>query len=423
MTSSGMSVGSSRVDITPPPGVDLCGYGFYLDRKAELGDDSLYATSLVIEEGNEKVALVGCDLIGLDNGIVREIRGKASAESGVPEENIMISCTHTHSSPATGRVRGCGEVNEKYISRLGPMIASGVTEASKSLENAEVRFAQGTLDDHTYNRTTYSNTVDPELSVISFGGPKGKLLVNFACHPVFLRGDNKIPSRDFVGYVVDNIEGSGFERVLYTNGCCGDVEPHGCRENGTDNFKQAERFGKTIAKRGLEILEDSEGIGDETLRCLSETTTIPYKIPQNVSELRKMTPPAEMETPAYAKFVEEWENAATQALKSGDFKEEAEAEIQAIALRDYCLICLPGEVFTDIGRRIKKKNEKVVVIGYANGCDIGYVPTRKDFFHEGYASTVAPMIYGLFPLKEDAGETMTEAADSLIKRIRNPQSP
>ena len=48
-----MRVGFGRWEVTPPMGIELAGYGYYLGRCAETVRDPLYARALLLEEGFE----------------------------------------------------------------------------------------------------------------------------------------------------------------------------------------------------------------------------------------------------------------------------------------------------------------------------------------------------------------------------------
>ena len=62
-TSPTLTAGVARATITPPVGIDMSGFA---GREPSLGiHDELYATALVFEEGEERVALVTCDLLFL----------------------------------------------------------------------------------------------------------------------------------------------------------------------------------------------------------------------------------------------------------------------------------------------------------------------------------------------------------------------
>ena len=47
----GLRIGFGKRKITPPKGVDLCGYGYYLDRKVKEVRDDLWCRTIVLEQG------------------------------------------------------------------------------------------------------------------------------------------------------------------------------------------------------------------------------------------------------------------------------------------------------------------------------------------------------------------------------------
>src|SRR5260370_10309860 len=91
--------GVSRIDITPARGHVMGGYS---DRKrgATGIHDPLYATVLVIESGENSLALVSCDLRSFVSTRVGEI---AKQKYGI--RNTIISVSHTHSGPLTWEAR------------------------------------------------------------------------------------------------------------------------------------------------------------------------------------------------------------------------------------------------------------------------------------------------------------------------------
>src|SRR5260370_24690274 len=91
--------GVSRIDITPPAGHVMGGYS---ERKLPATGihDPLYATVLVIESGENSLALVTCDLRSFVSTRVGEI---AKQKYGI--RNTIISVSHTHSGPWTWDAR------------------------------------------------------------------------------------------------------------------------------------------------------------------------------------------------------------------------------------------------------------------------------------------------------------------------------
>ncbi|GAI90376.1 unnamed protein product, partial [marine sediment metagenome] len=125
-----LRAGTAKVNITPPTGTELSGY--VLREQPSLGiHDPLYARALVLEHDGHTIALVSCDLLALRDDSVRAIRTIASQQTGIPPSNIMLSCTHTHSGPATIFLRNCGSVNGEWLIELQRRIAQTVVETAK----------------------------------------------------------------------------------------------------------------------------------------------------------------------------------------------------------------------------------------------------------------------------------------------------
>ena len=57
-----LKAGISRIDITPPKGLELAGYPHY-PRNNEGAHDPLYATCMYLENENTAVAMVTLDLL------------------------------------------------------------------------------------------------------------------------------------------------------------------------------------------------------------------------------------------------------------------------------------------------------------------------------------------------------------------------
>src|SRR5215207_5024023 len=100
-----LRIGASAIDITPPVGTALDGYGGRTD--VSLGvHDPLYARALYLDDEGTQVALVVCDLIGIGSFLAQRARELIAERPGIPPPNVMISATHTHAGPAGVRGRG-----------------------------------------------------------------------------------------------------------------------------------------------------------------------------------------------------------------------------------------------------------------------------------------------------------------------------
>src|ERR1017187_7732700 len=107
--------GVSRIDITPPVGHAMGGYS---ERKgAATGThDPLFATVLVIESGDNSIALVTCDLRSFVSTRVGEL-----AKQKFNIQNTLIDVSHNHSGPLTWELRSpwYAEAEDKMVEAIG----------------------------------------------------------------------------------------------------------------------------------------------------------------------------------------------------------------------------------------------------------------------------------------------------------------
>ena len=90
--------GVAHATITPPVGATLVGY-FARKGGSTSERDPLYATALVLDDGQDRVALLSCDLLWVHPSLVDEVRASVHEATGIAPDHVMICCTHTHSGP------------------------------------------------------------------------------------------------------------------------------------------------------------------------------------------------------------------------------------------------------------------------------------------------------------------------------------
>ena len=154
-----MKAGFAQIDITPPVGVELCGFGPFIRRRSNGVYEQLYAKAIAVEAGGNEAVIVSCDLIGLTGQLADEARSYTSYLTGVPVEAIMVCCTHTHSGPATVDLIGWGEQDQRYLATLPGKIAKAARMAHRNLTEAGMSIAEIVVDGFCYNRD-YSGKPD-----------------------------------------------------------------------------------------------------------------------------------------------------------------------------------------------------------------------------------------------------------------------
>jgi len=413
--------GSARKDITPDHPVELCGYGDFLKRYFTGVHDPLYATAIVLDDGKNKAAILSADLISIEGYIVEKIRKRIKSYTGIPEENIMISCTHTHHGPATSFLRACGEIDPEYMEKIPELVSEPAIQASKSAKSLRkgLRIGRDSMEEVSYNRAGKPH-LDREISAL-FGD--SSTLWNFGCHPVVLERDNKLVSRDFPGSVADYMERAGYENVMFTNGACGDVDPiinksrkapGAPRPYPPSDFKDLDFYGKTIGDKLIEL--------DLNSYELNPDISVNSKVIQLPLDKKRRMPGNHVLDPAREKrdspFYKSWLEGIQKFLESGKFPDYLEAEIQSIKIGKDIFIAIPGEVMSETGLKIKQNHPNSVLVTYANGT-VGYIPTKEDVLKaQEYGYVHGYKIYGFFPFSPDVEDALLDGVDSLFDDMK-----
>src|SRR5215469_3067997 len=132
--------GAASSNITPPLGGDIVG-GF-LPIPSKHIHDQLHARCLVLDDGKTRMALVVCDLLGVDRRVSDEARRQIAERASIPPKNLLISATHTHSATSAigaDHFKYDQPIDEYQQFMAGP-IADGVVCALNNLRPAELAF-------------------------------------------------------------------------------------------------------------------------------------------------------------------------------------------------------------------------------------------------------------------------------------------
>ena len=112
----------------------------------------LWARAMAMELDGVAMILVSCDLVGVVLSITRRVRELVAQHTGVPEDAVMIVCSHTHSGPSIGPTVGWGEPDPVYLEMLPSRITKACVEAWKRREEAAVAHAEAPCEGVGLNR-------------------------------------------------------------------------------------------------------------------------------------------------------------------------------------------------------------------------------------------------------------------------------
>jgi hypothetical protein len=407
----------------------LCGYAGRIPGNVGIHDD-LHAKALVLSDGKTKAAVVSLDLVGLGPDQVAWIRREASARTGIPGENILIGCSHTHAGPASQTIRACGYADEAYVRELLGRVVDTIAEASGNLRPAE--FAFGTAQSNIAINRRYrapdgevrigenvGGVTDPEIGIWHFTDEAGRPLAtifNYACHAVVMGGDNRLVSADWPGAAQRAIEAEIGGQAMFLQGCCGNINP---RERAT--FDVVDRAGRDLAESVLSVLSGLKPVPDARLDLAFETVDLPVAHPITPDEAARIVKEnadalKDRESMALhqvhlAQAYHDW--AADILARGGKGAESVPFEIMRLSLDDAYLIGLPGEVFVEYALQLKRMRPNVMVSGYTNG-NVGYVPTREAFAEGGYEVDLAYKLYAEQMFTPEVEQVILSAGTRLL---------
>ena len=441
-----MRIGAAAIDITPPVGTALDGYGGRTD--VSLGvHDPLYARALYIDDGTTRLALVVCDLIGIGSFLAQRARELIAERPGIPASNVMISATHTHAGPAG--VRGRGE--PVLVEEIARKIAGAVRVAHRTAVEASLKYGTTELSSIAQNRRFPDGPIDHRLDVLAadtLTGANIATVARYGCHATTLERDNLDITAEFPGEACRTIEQviGGDAVGFFLNGACGNVNPAWIRQD----YSEVRRLGTVVGARAAALSQELRPIGinhqahnirweelthrpveagvqvSGALKAASLTFEAPYRSGPSDDEFVRTLEVLEREyAAAIATGLSSEDRRALAAkvtmarmerialVRVRDHGPTRTEEVQAFALgQNLHLVALPGEVFYESGEDIRRRSgiENLLVVAYANDYP-GYFCRPEAFAEGGYEP-------GATPFAPEADGLLIETAVEALSKVR-----
>jgi hypothetical protein len=405
-----MRAGVARIDITPTESIWM--EGMLRAHRSEGVHDRTFAKALVLSNDDrldQACAIVAVDVCGMPGWLTVDVRKTVEKEVGIPADHIIIAAKHIHSGPDTD---GEGEPEVRYTEVFKEKLFQVVQEAAGNLMTVRAGSASGresTISEYRRLLADDGHVVmnwepwplerlvavlgipDPEVGVLKVDDLSGQtlcILFNHAGHPNVLSGDNYLISAEYPGHAERLLEEEFGGLALFVNGAQGTMDIDGM---GPRDWVEMERIGAKLAAEVAAVARGIEPQETGSVRCANLKHGLPAR---KVSE----------EQLAWAKAIIEETGGTVQPLPDGvgdDFKalllerlhkvqdQPIPAEHICIAVDEAAFFSFPGELFTEIGLKIKAASPfaRTYVIGLANG-SVGYIPSRKAIGEGGYAVDV-----------------------------------
>ena len=353
-----MKIGFDKIDITPKEPVYMAGYGRKEKSKGVL--DAIEINSAVLEISGKLLVLIVLDAIMLEKKFCDDIRNEVIKSIPTTKENVIISCTHTHSAPAFFKLTFENTVVEEALQNYAKekMIAS-IKQSYSKLTECNIQFKTCMIDGLYGNRNVKEGWSDKSITVLEFYNNEQLIysLLNISVHPTILDGSNFMLSGDLLGVLRKKYAAIIKAPVLIVNGTTGDVSTRFYRQRS--GIEELEYVTDEIIKQ-LETKMIMKNISI----AYNDATIVSYITHSNFSNdpttLRLLQEDSK-DNPNY--FLQD---RCKRKLELGKFDLELMSYI--IKLGDLFIITLPGDVVSSFGKMIKESLEdyQVLIICYAN---------------------------------------------------------
>ncbi|MGD9496559.1 MAG: neutral/alkaline non-lysosomal ceramidase N-terminal domain-containing protein [Armatimonadota bacterium] len=424
-----MRAGFAKTDLTPRIGVELCGFAYYLNRHSIAVRDRIWARAMAIEQGDRRVVVVSNDIIQVDREITREVRRRVTEATGIAAQDIMVHCTHSHSGPATGHLRGFGAPDPPYLELLPRRIADACIRAVGALQDATLAHAEVPCEGIGLNRQYDRNAppledvlpdswrpAKPELTdttchALAAHDPAGRLIgfaSYFSCHPVVCCAETRYIHGDYAGVATNLLEREHPGSVgLFLQGAQGDVNSCVVHKPEQESLLALDVIASRYARSVREGLAQAGPVQVDAVASALHEVTFTRKA-WGMGELRERL--GEQEAIIQAADATDadqgFRRAVMLALGYRELIAAMEAganlqpatEVQGIRLGPISLLGAPFEIFQAIKREVSEKARSPVplVMGITND-ELGYAPDRVIAAVGGYAAEEIPVALGRLP--------------------------
>ena len=438
--SCALRAGFAKADITPRIGVELCGFGPYLNRHSVAVRDRLWARAMAVSNGETTLVLLSCDLISLTDETTRTVRRRVREATGITDAAVMLHCTHTHSGPATAPYIGWGDMDAPYMELLPGRLVRAAVDAVAGLQPVVFGHAVVPCEGIGYNREhdrrpTLEEALSPDwrperpeltdttCHVIradnaETGCPIG-FLSYFGCHPVVCCAESRHIHGDYAGVATNLVEKEFPGSVgLFLQGAQGDVNSCVVHHPEAESLEALDVIAARYAASVRNGLRHSVPLEIMPLGC--ELRRVSFGRQElSVSDLRRMLDEKEAvlrrtgasDDEREVRLATVYVHALRRLVGRMEVGTDADerADVQGLRLGALTLVGAPFEIFQQIKNDVTSRapGPVTLVLGITNG-SLGYAPDRETARRGGYAATQVPFMLGSLPFS-NVHDELTEA--------------
>ena len=420
---TGLRVGAADVELQAEDNMPIAGsiHAGYV--KGQEG--KLRAVAVVLQKADQPpVALVSCDLLILPHDLLAPVEEEIQRRCNIPASHLLIHATHTHHAPSTCRVHAYGP-DERFCRQVQKAIVEAVAAAQARLapagffygkgeektigQNSRLLLQDGTIywigPRHDVVRPT--GPVDPDVPVLVFRSPEGKLLAMLFGHSAHTIGGLKggVRSPAFYGLAAQSLQEQYGGVVGFLEGASGsthrlDVSP-------------AEAY-RRIRQVVEQTMQSAKPTPVDQLTAIKKPFTFRYRHFDEAAEEKAVTEYCQKRVGGdRAEAIAQVFRQMRKELAPLQGKEKT-TWLQAIRIGPVALVGIPGEMFTALGLQIKRQSpfKETVVVELANDW-IGYIPDAEGHRLGGYQVWTGLHSY----VEPGTGERMVQQAVEMLRSL------
>jgi len=445
--------GFSSTIISPKSQIELGGFGYYLKRINTGILDDIFTKALYISTKDNAVLLISNDLIGLTSKSASSIAREISSKTEIPKENIIISCTHTHSAPATAELEGCGKIDNRYMQWLKTKIVKNAIKATTNPSQTKIAFKKFKIESFSFNKSLPQKTKKKQdVLLLSFETPKNEiLLTQFSTHPVVLGNQFTVISKDFLRAFYSFANENNFDKIIFFTGACGEILPDIVRKKASTKSSGDSFISKILFKQENETLKKKllkqyktgrwEKIIPDHIKVITRDIVLKFKIPSYYKDTEKMKhyfesifydrvdlnkglirAVEEKKDPNVRKKEERAKGVQKiistrfyqykRQLKNKGIEFSSKIRSTIIQLGDVIIVALPFEVTNKLETTLRSLYPKLFLFCYTNGLE-GYVYDPDE--STSYPRTRGSLLYNLFPFEKTSYNKLLSKIKKILK--------
>lgn len=447
-----MKTGFARASVTPWNGISISGY--YETRKVKGVLDDLYISATAFDDGERRAVIVTADVLYLSKKQCDAHKAQIGKRIGLPPEAIFINCSHTHTGPFLNGARfGDKVVDEKYCAHFAKTLEDTAVKAFDDMRDSSLSVGEGEAKNISFVRryrmkdgstATNPGVGNPNIEYalgdvneavkflrIDRDGGDDIVIVSFGTHADTVGGE--LVSADWPGFVRSTIERTlPNTKCLFLTASQGDVnhinpkptdsDRRGLEYNSFDSvprgYDHAAHMGRVVAATVLAGYGKARFVNSDKISFAEKQIEIPANAENDKLEKSKRIKALHMAGRAQELPFEKMEltTAVAEAYRIVELSEGPKSfffTLSALSVGDVVFLGLPGECFTEIGRRIEAEScfETTFVCCLTNGGET-YFPTSSAYDEGGYETRSSR-------LKKGGDDIIVENMSLLMKELNN----